>query len=188
MMDIDVQSANQQDHGALPVIGYNASRINAVRHGILSRFTVLPWEDETEYEALLHALTEEHGPAGPTETHLVVELASVLWRKRRLRLAEISTYQRGLQATTGTYSKTAQAALAASTAIEPANIRCRRRDQGRNRRSPTRADRVGRRSPIDAGRARNPWQRSQSGICGRARVAARGHTRGVGRAVELEAQ
>ena len=87
MMDIDVQSANQQDHGALPVIGYNASRINAVRHGILSRFTVLPWEDETEYEALLHALTEEHGPAGPTETHLVVELASVLWRKRRLRLA-----------------------------------------------------------------------------------------------------
>ena len=122
MTDIDVESANQQDHRALPVIGYNASRINAVRHGILSRFTVLPWEDETEYETLLDALTEEHGPAGPTETHLVVELAGVLWRKRRLRLAEIATYQRGLQATTETYSKTAQSALAASTAIEPANI------------------------------------------------------------------
>ena len=30
----------------------------------------------------------EHEPQGPTEEHLVEELVGILWRKRRLRLAE----------------------------------------------------------------------------------------------------
>lgn len=94
--------------------GYSASRLNAVQHGILSRFSVLPWEDEAEYETLTSALTEEHAPAGPTETHLVVELAGVIWRKRRLRLAEHATYNRGLHETTGEYKKTAKSALVGS--------------------------------------------------------------------------
>ncbi len=119
MTNVDVASTMGQNDVTVPSEGYDASRLNAVRHGILSRFTVLPWEDAAEYEALLDALTEEHTPAGPTETHLVVELAGVLWRKRRLRLAEIATYQRGLQATTDTYSKTAQSALVASTVSKP---------------------------------------------------------------------
>ena len=79
--------------------------------GFCARFTVLPWEDEEEYSALLAALTAEHAPHGPTEDHLVEELAGVLWRKRRLRLAEASSYHRALKATTDSYSKTAQAAL-----------------------------------------------------------------------------
>ena len=69
---------------------YDASRFNALRHAILSQFAVLPWEDPVEYETLVAALTEEHKPSGPTETHLVVELAGVLWRKRRLRQAEVA--------------------------------------------------------------------------------------------------
>jgi hypothetical protein len=105
----------------LPSIGYDASRLNAVRHGILSRHSVLPWEDATEYEMLVVALTEEHAPAGPTETHLVVELAGVLWRKRRLRLAENATYQRGLHVASENY-KTAQAALVASAGTKPSKI------------------------------------------------------------------
>lgn len=122
MTKVDVESTIGQSDVALPKEGYDASRFNAMRHGILSRFTVLPWEAEAEYEALLNALTEEHTPTGPTEMHLVVELAGVLWRKRRLRLAEVATYQRGLQATTDTYSKTAQAALVASAATKPSKI------------------------------------------------------------------
>jgi hypothetical protein len=35
---------------------YETARFNALRHGVLSRYTVLPWEDETEYLALLSAL------------------------------------------------------------------------------------------------------------------------------------
>ena len=50
----------------------------------LSRYTVLPWEDAAEYRALVAALAAEHAPQGPTEEHLVEELAGILWRKRRL--------------------------------------------------------------------------------------------------------
>jgi hypothetical protein len=32
---------------------YGETRFNALRHGILSRYTVLPWEDEADYQALL---------------------------------------------------------------------------------------------------------------------------------------
>ncbi|MBL8565295.1 MAG: hypothetical protein JNM89_06220 [Hyphomicrobiaceae bacterium] len=121
MTNVDVASTMGQNDVTVPSEGYDTSRLNAVRHGILSRFTVLPWEDAAEYEALLDALTEEHTPAGPTETHLVVELAGVLWRKRRLRLAEIATYQRGLQVASDS-SRTAQSALVASSAPKPSKI------------------------------------------------------------------
>ena len=32
-------------------------RFNATRHGLLSRYTVLPWEDAEEYGAVLMACT-----------------------------------------------------------------------------------------------------------------------------------
>lgn len=92
--------------------GTEITRFNALKHGILSRYTVLPWEDEGEYQALVEALTAEHTPHGPTEEHLVEELAGILWRKRRLRLAEAAAYQRGLQRTTEPFSETGNAALA----------------------------------------------------------------------------
>jgi hypothetical protein len=57
--------------------GYEMARFNALRHGVLSRYTVLPWEDADEYRALLAALAAEHAPQGPTEEHLVEELAGI---------------------------------------------------------------------------------------------------------------
>jgi hypothetical protein len=74
-----------------------STRFNALRHGILSRYTVLPWEDADEYSTLLAALVAEHSPQGPTEEHLVEELAGVLWRKRRVRLVEAASHRRGLE-------------------------------------------------------------------------------------------
>jgi len=74
--------------------GYDVCRLNALRHGVLSAHTVLPWEDKAEYEALLNALVKEYAPHGPTEEHLVEEVAGVIWRKRRLRLAEAASYRR----------------------------------------------------------------------------------------------
>jgi hypothetical protein len=58
--------------------GYETTRFNALRHGVLSRYTVLPWEDEGEYRVLLDALVAEHAPQGPTEEHLVEELGRYL--------------------------------------------------------------------------------------------------------------
>jgi len=55
--------------------GTEITRFNALRHGVLSRYTVLPWESADEYQTLVAALVAEHAPHGPTEEHLVEELA-----------------------------------------------------------------------------------------------------------------
>jgi hypothetical protein len=68
--------------------GTEITRFNALRHGVLSRYTVLPWEDADEYQATVTALVAEHVPRAPTEEHLVEEIAGIMWRKRRLRLVE----------------------------------------------------------------------------------------------------
>ena len=77
----------------VPNSSYETTRFNALRHGVLSRHTVLPWEDRSEYQSLLNALVVEHAPDGPTEEHLVEELAGTIWRKRRLRMAEAAVYR-----------------------------------------------------------------------------------------------
>ena len=76
-----------------PTGNYEATRFNALRHGVLSRYAVLPREDEGEYPVLLGALVAEHAPEGPTEEHLVEEVAGIIWRKRRLRLAEAAIFR-----------------------------------------------------------------------------------------------
>ena len=75
------------------------------------KYTVLPWEDGAEYDALIEALAAEHSPQGPTEEHLVEELAGIIWRKRRLRLAESAAHHRALKRTTDPYRETAQPRL-----------------------------------------------------------------------------
>jgi hypothetical protein len=73
------------------------TRFNALRQGLLSRYTVLPWEDADEYQAIVTALVDCHAPYGPTEEHLVEEIAGIVWRKRRLRLAEAAAHRRSLE-------------------------------------------------------------------------------------------
>jgi len=90
---------------------YELARFNALRHGVLSRYKVLPWEDGEEYLMLLDALVAEHEPQGPTEEHLVEELAGVIWRKRRLRLGESAAHHRALKRSTDLHRETAKAAL-----------------------------------------------------------------------------
>ena len=40
--------------------GTEFTRFNALRHGVLSRYAVLPWEDAAEYRDLVAALVAEH--------------------------------------------------------------------------------------------------------------------------------
>ena len=63
---------------------YEVVRFNALKHGILSRYTVLSHENHADYESLINSLMDEHLPAGATEQHLIEELASVIWLKRRV--------------------------------------------------------------------------------------------------------
>jgi len=75
---------------------YQAVALNAVKHGILSKLVVLPHEDEAEFSELLAALVDEHQPSGMTEQHLVEELAGIIWRKRRVLIAEGAIINRNL--------------------------------------------------------------------------------------------
>src|ERR1700730_8579410 len=59
----------------------------------------------------VEARVAEHDPQGPTEEHLVEEIAGVLWRKRRLRLAEAAAHRRGLERTLASYRETVKMAL-----------------------------------------------------------------------------
>jgi hypothetical protein len=76
---------------------YELTRFNALRHGVLSKYTVLPWESEEEYQTLLEELINEYNPEGETEHYLIRELAVIMWRKRRLRLAEAAAYRKLLE-------------------------------------------------------------------------------------------
>lgn len=44
--------------------GTELTRFNALRHGVLSRYTVLPWEDGDEYRGLVESLAAEHHRKG----------------------------------------------------------------------------------------------------------------------------
>ncbi len=83
-----------------PKASYQITRFNALKHGILARRVVLPHEDAGEFADLLAALVEEHRPTGPTEAHLVAELAAIMWRQRRVLLAEGAAINAGLLAVT----------------------------------------------------------------------------------------
>ena len=76
---------------------YEPVRFNAMKHGILSKLAVLAHEDHAEFADLLAALIEEHRPAGMTERHLIEELATIIWRKRRVLLAEGAKINEGLK-------------------------------------------------------------------------------------------
>jgi len=99
---IDMAMATSTGRLAPPIAqpqpqGYEVVRFNAMKHGILSRYTVLSHENHADYESLVNSLMDEHLPAGPTEQHLIEELASVIWRKRRVLQAEGATINKGLK-------------------------------------------------------------------------------------------
>ena len=81
----------------MPNPAYEVVRFNTMTHGILSRYTVLRHESHANYESLVNSLMDEHLPADATAQHLIEELASVIWRKRRVLQAEGATLNKGLK-------------------------------------------------------------------------------------------
>ena len=60
-----MKKAENLESGVLEA--YDVTRFNALRHGVLSRYTVPPWEDANQYTAVIDALVSEHAPQGLTE-------------------------------------------------------------------------------------------------------------------------
>ena len=120
---------NSKECKTLELVGYDNSKHNALKHGILSKYTVMAWENTEDYQKLLDLLIAEHTPQGITEEHLVEELAGIIWRKMRLRYAENTSLQTSLNRRIGSnfscdsHDAAEDALLAKSHEVEGFNIR-----------------------------------------------------------------
>ena len=68
--------------------GKAAVRLNALRHGLLTRDVVLPGEDADAFEDLLNQVRADLSPVGPIEELLVDQVINAMWRLGRLERAE----------------------------------------------------------------------------------------------------
>lgn len=74
--------------GAVTVEGKKRSSMNAIKHGILSGRALLPHESRKDYSCLLEGLIDEFKPKGAYESFLVDKIALVMWKHKRLAIAE----------------------------------------------------------------------------------------------------
>lgn len=74
--------------------GKRKSKHNALKHGIFSRAVLLQGEPRGELDSLLSGLRNDLEPEGIIEQLLVDKLATLLWRHRRLIIAEGAEIQK----------------------------------------------------------------------------------------------
>src|SRR5829696_2736905 len=72
--------------------GKAAVRLNAIKHGLLSRETLLPGEDEEALRELGERLRDELQPAGELENLLVDRIVASYWRLSRLGRVEAGIF------------------------------------------------------------------------------------------------
>jgi hypothetical protein len=72
--------------------GKAAVRLNALRHGLLTRDVVLPGEDAEVFEELFNQVRANLSPVGPIEKFLVDRVVNAMWRLRRLERAETALF------------------------------------------------------------------------------------------------
>jgi len=93
-------NANQQNatHSTGPKTpeGKAAAARNATKHGLSGAFTVLPHEDQEEFDILLACLRDEFHPADQHESFLVEQMAQSRWRLSRARRLETAVFDRML--------------------------------------------------------------------------------------------
>jgi hypothetical protein len=74
--------------------GKATSKMNAVKHGILSREVLVSGEDHQELTALQEWFQEDLQPVGPMEVMLVGQIVATHWRLRRVLAAESGEIKR----------------------------------------------------------------------------------------------
>lgn len=78
------QENAQHSTGPNTEAGKATSCLNNFRHGLAGNsFTVLDFEDQDEFDALLCGLRAEHQPSTVTETILVQKMAQSYWLSKR---------------------------------------------------------------------------------------------------------
>jgi hypothetical protein len=80
--------ASRNATGSRTAQGRERSKLNALKHGLLSKVVLLEGESRPEFLSLLNRLWDDFQPHGKAEVVLVENLTALLWRKRRLLQAE----------------------------------------------------------------------------------------------------
>src|SRR5579884_3525306 len=88
---------------------------NALSHGLSSPRTVLPHENQAEFNMLLAGLQNELHPRGPVELFLVRQMADAQWKLARARNIETAVFERMLDPHDKTYSSPEDQMAAAMT-------------------------------------------------------------------------
>src|SRR5690349_25120580 len=73
--------------------GKQASRCNAVRHGLTAETVIGALEDTEDYKAFEAAITVDYDAQSAVERELVLRLASLLWRLRRATTIETGLFE-----------------------------------------------------------------------------------------------
>ena len=73
-------------------VGKQASRCNAVRHGLTAETVIGALEDAEDYRAFEAAITADYDAQSAVERELVLRLASLLWRLRRATAIETGLF------------------------------------------------------------------------------------------------
>jgi hypothetical protein len=73
--------------------GKQASRCNAVRHGLTAETVIGALEDAEDYKAFEAAITANYDAQSAVERELVLRLASLLWRLRRATTIETGLFE-----------------------------------------------------------------------------------------------
>jgi hypothetical protein len=73
--------------------GKQASRCNAVRHGLTAETVIGALEDREDYKAFEAAITADYDAQSAVERELVLRLASLLWRLRRATMMETGLFE-----------------------------------------------------------------------------------------------
>jgi anti-sigma-K factor RskA len=73
--------------------GKQASRCNALRHGLTAETVVGTLEDAEDYQAFEAAITADYDAQSAVERELVLRLASILWRLRRATIMESGLFE-----------------------------------------------------------------------------------------------
>jgi hypothetical protein len=73
--------------------GKQASRCNAVRHGLTAETVIGALEDAEDYKAFEASITADYDAQSAVERELVLRLASLLWRLRRATTIETGLFE-----------------------------------------------------------------------------------------------
>src|SRR5262245_1963029 len=73
--------------------GKQASRCNALRHGLTAETVIGSLEDAEDYKAFEAAITADYDAQSAVERELVLRLASILWRLRRATSIETGLFE-----------------------------------------------------------------------------------------------